>query len=139
MSRTGEARQTVFAATPEIFATGSDGRFSFPLIHEGENWLETAGFDEVRFVFTMWHPSSSRVIDLDRTYVELQGQLDSEEERWVKLAEVEPIVPAYDAGGSFDGWIVLPMFGPRSAYRMVGGGLEARARLQIRASAYFVV
>ena len=48
------------------------------------------------------------------------------------------IVPAYDAGESFDGWIVLPVLAPRSAYRISGAGLEGRARLQIRANAYFV-
>ncbi len=39
---------------------------------------------------------------------------------------------------SFDGWIVLPILGASSSFLLVGSGFEARARLQVRASAYFV-
>ncbi len=127
-----------FDATPEIFATGGDGRFSFDLRREADEWLDTAAFDEMRIVLSLWHPSAQRSIDLDRAYVELQGRFDSTEDHWTRVAEIEPIVPAYDAGQSFDGWIVLPVFGARSSLRLIGAGLEARARLQIRASAYFV-
>lgn len=133
-----DTRQVVFDPTPEIFATGADGGFSFSLVENGNEWVETAGFDESRFVLSMWHPSSTRAIDLDKAYVELQGRFDSQEEHWVKIAEIEPIVPAYDSGASFDGWIVLPVFAPNSSFRLAGAGLEARARLQIRANAYFV-
>jgi hypothetical protein len=138
MSRPIDTRQVVFDPTPEIFASSADGGFSFPLVEGGKEWVETVGFDESRFVLSMWHPSSTRTIDLDRAYVELQGRFDTQEEHWVKIAEIEPIVPAYNSGASFDGWIVLPVFAPRSSFRIIGAGLEARARLQIRASAYFV-
>lgn len=138
MTRTHEARQAIFDATPEIFATDGDGRFSFALNEAGQAWLDTGHFDEARFVLSMWHPASHRAIDLDRAYVEIQGCFDPREERWVKIAEIEPIVPAYNSGGSFDGWIVLPVLAPKSAYRIVGAGLEVRARLQIRANVYFV-
>ena len=138
MSRSNDTRQVVFDPTPEIFATGADGGFCFTLVESGKEWVETGGFDESRFVLSMWHPSSTRTIDLDRAYVELQGRFDTQEEHWVKIAEIEPIVPAYNSGASFDGWIVLPVFAPSSSFRLTGAGLEARARLQIRANAYFV-
>jgi len=48
------------------------------------------------------------------------------------------VVPPYAGGDSFDGWIVLPVLGASSAFLLVGSGFEPRARLQIRASAYFV-
>ena len=127
-----------FEPTPEIFATGGDGRFSFELRHEGTEWLDTTSYDEMRILLSLWHPSAQRSIDLDRAYVELQGRFDSTEDHWTRIAEIEPIVPAYDAGRSFDGWIVLPVFGARSSFRLAGAGLESRARLQIRSSAYFV-
>jgi hypothetical protein len=68
----------------------------------------------------------------------LQGAFDSEEEHWARLAEIEPVVPPYDPGASFDGWIVLPIFAARSSYQIVGNGFQPRARLQVRASAYLV-
>ena len=46
--------------------------------------------------------------------------------------------PTVAGGESFDGWIVLPVLGASSAFAVVGSGFEPRARLQIRASAYFV-
>ena len=48
------------------------------------------------------------------------------------------MVPPYDPGASFDGWIVLPIFAVRSSYQIVGSGFHPRARLQTRASAYLV-
>jgi hypothetical protein len=48
------------------------------------------------------------------------------------------VVPPYNSGESFDGWIVLPILGASTALRLVGAGFEPRARLQLRASAYFV-
>lgn len=131
-------KQIRFDPTPEIFATESDGGFVFNLTHGGDEWLDTAGFDEMRLVLSMWHPTPKRSIDLDRAYVELQGRFDRDEEHWTRVAEIEPIVPAYGAGASFDGWIVLPVFGVRSALRLSGAGLESRARLQIRSNAHFV-
>lgn len=132
------ARQVRFDPTPEIFATESDGGFVFNLTEQGEPWLDTAGFDEMRLVLSIWHPTPKRAIELDRAYVDLQARFDREEDRWTRVAEIEPIVPAYGAGSSFDGWIVLPVFGAQSAFRLTGAGLEGRARLQIRSNAHFV-
>jgi hypothetical protein len=130
--------QIRFEPTPEIFATDSGGRFSLVLRHDGEEQIETAAFDEIRFVFSIWHPSAQRPIDLDHAYVELGCRLDPGDEHWIKLAEIEPVVPPYNAGGTFDGWIVLPILGTTTAYELSGSGFSARARLQIRASAYLV-
>lgn len=132
------SRQVRFDRTPEIFATDSNGGFSFSLAENSDEWLDTSPFDEVRLVLSVWHPSASRAIDLDSAYMEIQGRFDPEDEHWIRLAEIEPIVPAYSADRSFDGWIVLPVLGSQSAYRIVGSGLAARARLQIRSGAYFV-
>jgi len=128
----------VFDATPEIFATDTAGSFSYPLMVKSVPFLETEKYDEVRFVFSLWHPSGQRTIDLDRAYVELRAALDPEEDHWTKIAEIEPVVPPYAGGESFDGWIVLPILAGRSAFAVVGSGFEPRARLQIRATAYFV-
>ncbi|HXO21436.1 MAG TPA: hypothetical protein VOA87_16100 [Thermoanaerobaculia bacterium] len=131
-------RSIVFDSTPEIFATDSQGSFTYPLLVAGSAYVATSAYDEVRFVFSLWHPSGQRTIDLDRAYVELRASFDSEEEHWTKIAEIEPVVPPYAGGESFDGWIVLPILGGSSAFAIVGSGFEPRARLQIRASAYFV-
>ena len=138
MNRATKPLHVVFDSTPEIFATDSAGGFVFPLLSAGRKLFDTELFDEERFVFSLWHPSGQRSIDLDRAYVELQGCFDSEEGHWVKLSEIEPVVPAYGAGDTFDGWIVLPVMADRSAFALTGGGFEPRTRLQIRASAYFV-
>jgi hypothetical protein len=132
------ALQVSFDSTPEIFATDTQGSFSYPLLVAGKSFLATGTYDEVRFVFSIWHPSGQRTIDLDRAYVELRASFDSEEDHWTKIAEIEPVVPPYAGGESFDGWIVLPILGASTAYALVGSGFEPRARLQIRASAYFV-
>ena len=131
-------RQVVFDSTPEIFATDTAGAFSFPLVVGGKAHLPTSPYDEVRFVFSVWHPSGQRTIDLDRAYVELRACFDPDDEHWTKIAEIEPVVPPYAGGESFDGWIVLPILGADSAFTLVGSGFEPRARLQVRASAYFV-
>ncbi|MGH9360870.1 MAG: hypothetical protein ACRD2T_03070 [Thermoanaerobaculia bacterium] len=131
-------RQVVFDATPEIFATDTAGAFAFPLGVAGKPYLPTSAYDEVRFVFSVWHPSGQRTIDLDRAYVELRACFDPDDEHWTKIAEIEPVVPPYAGGESFDGWIVLPILGAVSAFTLVGSGFESRARLQVRASAYFV-
>lgn len=138
MKETAASRSIAFDPTPEIFATGGDGKFLFPLTEGGSEWIDTRTYDEMRLVLSIWHPSSRRAIDLDSAYVELQGRFDGNESHWTRVAEIEPIVPAYDAGRSFDGWIVLPILGERSSFRLAGAGLENRARLQLRASAYFV-
>ena len=138
MSPATKPLQIIFDPTPEIFATDSQGSFSYPLLHSSTLHIDTAAFDEVRFVFSIWSPSSQQVIDLDRTYVELQVSLDPEEDHWTKIAEIEPVVPAYDAGERFDGWIVLPILGASSAFCLAGSGFQHRIRLQMRASAYFV-
>ena len=131
-------RHVVFDSTPEIFATDSSGTFNFPLVVGGEAFLATSSFDEARFVVSVWHPSGQRSIDLDRAYVELRAAFDPDEDHWTKIAEIEPVVPPYAGGESFDGWIVLPILGSNSAFAVVGSGFEPRARLQVRASAYFV-
>lgn len=131
-------QQLVFESTPEIFATDSAGGFSFPLLLAGHGYLDTTPFDEIRFVVSVWHPSGQRSIDLDRAYVEVQAAFDPEDEHWTKIAEIEPVVPAYSGSDTFDGWIVLPVLGSRCAFLLVGSGFDPRSRLQIRASAYLV-
>ncbi len=138
MGRDTPPRQIIFAPTPEIFATDSAGIFYYPLLDGSEPYLDTAAYDEVRFVFSLWSPSSKSTIDLDRSYAELRGSFDPNEDHWVKLAEIEPVVPPYAPGDTFDGWIVLPVLGARSAFALFGSGFEPRTRLQIRASAYLV-
>lgn len=130
--------QVVFDPTPEIFATDANGAFAFQLLHEGAPSIDTLAYDEVRFLVSLWHPATGRAIDPDRAYVELQGAFDSAEDHWARLAEIEPVVPPYDPGASFDGWIVLPVFSVHSSYLIVGSGFHSRARLQVRASAYLV-
>jgi len=112
--------------------------FHFPLLDQGQAVVETSDFDEVRFVFSLWHPSAKNTIDLDRAYAELRASFDPEEEHWIKLAEIEPVVPPYAAGDCFDGWLVLPVLSSRCQFALFGTGFESRSRLQIRASAYFV-
>ena len=138
MSPTTPSRQVIFDPPPEIFATDSAGCFTFPLLNGSQEKIQTADWDEVRFVFSLWYPSNKKSIDLDRAYVELQASLDPNEEHWVKLAEVEPVVPAYNVGDRFEGWIVLPILAEESAYSLVGRGFEQRSRIQLRTSAYFV-
>ncbi len=138
MSRDIQPRQIIFAPTPEIFATDSAGIFHYPLLDDSEPYVDTAAYDEIRFVFSLWSPSSKSTIDLDRSYAELRGSFDPGDEHWIKLAEIEPVVPPYAPGDSFDGWIVLPILGAQSAFTLFGSGFEPRTRLQIRASAYLV-
>lgn len=131
-------RHIVFDSTPEIFATDSGGSFAYTLQLEGESRLPTGQFDEARLLVSLWHPSSSRHIDLDRAYVEVKGCFDSTDEHWIRLAEIEPVVPPYNAGETFDGWVVLPVMATESAFALAGGGFQPRARLQIRGSIYLV-
>ncbi len=131
-------RQLLFDSTPEIFATDTGGSFVFPLAVAGDSYLATHSYDEIRFVFSLWHPSGQRTIDLDRAYVELRASFDPDDEHWTKLAEIEPVVPPYAGSDSFDGWIVLPVLAASCAFALAGSGFETRARVQIRASAYFV-
>ena len=100
--------------------------------------FRSAEYDEARFLFSIWHPSSRRVIDLDRAYVELRARIDTREDHWMKLAEIEPVVPAYAGGESFDGWIVLPVMARGSSFGLFGSGFEPRTRIQVRAYGYFV-
>lgn len=138
MSQPAPPMDVVFDSTPEIFATDSGGAFFFPLLVDGKALLQTRAFDELRVIVSVWHPSGQRAIDLDKAYIELRGSFDPEEEHWSRLAEIEPVVPPYGAGDSFDGWIVLPVMASASAFAIAGSGFEPRARIQIRASAYFV-
>lgn len=138
MKNPTQPHQVVFEPTPEIFATDAAGGFSYPLLAAGHPYLDTAAYDEVRFVVSVWHPSGQRSIDLDRAYVELQAAFEPDDEHWTKIAEIEPVVPAYSGSDAFDGWIVLPILGNRCAFTLVGSGFDPRSRLQIRAHAYFV-
>ncbi|MEO8196347.1 MAG: hypothetical protein ABI689_06455 [Thermoanaerobaculia bacterium] len=137
-ARESRSTQISFDATPEIFATDSAGAFAFPLTVLTQKMIDTAPYDEIRFVFSVWHPSGQKIIDLDRAYLELQGSFDPEDEHWIKLAEIEPVVAPYGAGDTFDGWIVLPVMAAKSSYALVGNGFEPRSRLQIRAIGYLV-
>ena len=120
--------QVVFDPTPEIYATDSGGSFSFPLLVGGRAEVDTAEFDEARFLFSIWHPSSRRGIDLDRAYVEPQTESPN----------LFAVMPAYAGGESFDGWIVLPVMARASAFGLYGSGFEPRTRIQVRAYGYFV-
>ncbi len=131
-------RLVKFDPSPEIFATDNSGNFHFPLIAEGETFVSTSKYDEARLLISLWYPSSRRSIDLDRSYVEVQGSFDVTEEHWIRLAEIEPVVPPYNSGSTFDGWVVLPIFATQSAFALAGGGFHPRARLQLRASVYLV-
>jgi len=126
-----------FEPPPEIFATDNHGAFQYDLRVAGERYVATTEFDEVRLIVSVQHPSPQHSIDFDRAYLELRGSLDSEEDHWNRLAEIEPVVSPYDAD-SFDGWIVLPVFAERTAFSLVGSGFHPRSRLEIRAFAYFV-
>lgn len=138
MSSTTPPRHVLFDSPPEIFATDTNGSFTFPLVVDGESSLETGLFDEARFVVSIWHPSGQRSIDLDRAYVELRASFDPEDDHWIRLAEIEPVVPPYSGGDSFDGWVVLPVMAAKTSFAVVGSGFESRARLQLRASSYLV-
>lgn len=138
MSRDSPPCRVIFDPTSEIFATDNSGAFTFPLLEDGRARFATSAYDEIRFVVSIWHPSGNRAIDLDRAYVEFQANLAANEDHWVKLAEVEPVVSPYNGSGRFDGWIILPIFSTDSAFAVVGSGFEPRARLQVRASAYLV-
>lgn len=131
-------RQVLFDRTPEIFATDSSGTFTFPLTLDSESLLSTGQYDEARLLVSLWHPGSGRHIDLDRAYVEVRCCFDAAEEHWIRLAEIEPVVPPYNPGETFDGWVVLPVMATETAFTLAGGGFQPRARLQVRASLYLV-
>ncbi|MDX1503084.1 MAG: hypothetical protein R3325_12060 [Thermoanaerobaculia bacterium] len=138
MNRETEPLQIQFDPPAEIFATDSGGRFRFPLVVKGAQRIDTRRYDEARFVVSIWYASGGLSIDLDRAYVELCCAIDPEDDHWIKLAEIEPVVPPYNSDVSFDGWIVLPVLSGSSAFALNGSGFESRARLQVRASAYLV-
>jgi hypothetical protein len=128
----------LFDHPPEIFATDSQGGFVLPLEREGKGVIDTASYDEMRAVISLWHPSEKHSIDLDRAYVELRLAFDPDDPHWVKIAELEPVVPPSNPGESFDGWIVLPVLSAKACLRLCGSGFEPRSRLQVRASLYLV-
>ena len=138
MSTRTAPQHLLFDHTPEIFASDANGGFHHELQLDGQSCFETASYDEVRFVISVWYPAQDRVIDLDRAYVEIQTRFSEEQDRWFKLAELEPVVPAYRPGETFDGWVVLPILGASSAWAIAGGGFVPRSRIQVRASAFFV-
>lgn len=131
-------RLITFDTPAEIFATDSAGGFDYHLTAEAAETIDTEGFDEMRFVFSIWHPSTEKHIDLDRAYLEIRAAFDSDKEHWTRLAEVEPVVPAYNAGDRFDGWIVLPVLATRCGFSLSGRGFQPRSRVQLRASVYLV-
>ena len=135
---TVQPRQVIFDPTPEIFATDRGGGFAYSLSLDGEQYLSTGQYDEARLLVSIWHPGKQRNIDLDRAYVEIKGCFNTTDEHWVRLAEIEPVVPPYNSGETFDGWVVLPVLASQSAFALAGGGFQPRARLQIRASIYLV-
>ena len=128
----------VFDPTPEIFATDSSGAFFLPLTVNGRGTIRTGEYDEIRFVVSVWHPSQDVHIDLDRAYLEMRTRFDPSDDHWTKLAEIEPVVPAYGSGESFDGWIVLPVLAEVSHFAIFGSGFAPRRRIQVRSSGYFV-
>ena len=83
-------------------------------------------FDEVRFVFSIWHPSGQRTIDLDRAYVELRASFDPVAAHWTKIAESEPVVPP-SGGDSFDGWRGRPIQDRTSSSAARSPSTEPRA------------
>ena len=137
MSPNAQPLHVAFTDTPEIFATDNKGAFVFPLTHEQGERMHTIRYDEMRLVVSVWHPREGKNIDLDKAYLELRANL-VEGGHWTRLAELEPVVSPYQRGDTFDGWIVLPVLSGDTALRLHGGGFQPRARLQIRASAYFV-
>lgn len=133
---TPPALHLCFDRTPEIFATDASGSFSLPLTVAGQDTFSTAGYDEIRLLLSIWYPSSRRSIDLDRTYLEVRTKIHPGDDHWMRLSEVEPVVPAYGGGDAFDGWIVLPVMALQSSYGLFGSGFEPRARIQVRASVF---
>ena len=131
-------RQVFFDPPAEIFATDGGGAFHFPLLVDGSPRVKTSPHDELRLLVSAWHPSSRRTIDLDRAYLELRVRVAPEEDHWMKLAEIEPIVPAYAEGESLDGFVVLPVMAEECRFALFGSGFEARARIQLRAYVYLV-
>ena len=131
-------REAHFDPAPEIFAADNRGFFSFPLTQGSEAYQELTGLDEIRLTLSLWHPSEKQVIDYDKAYVEIRASLNPDDEHWTRIAEVEPVVPPYNTGQRFDGWIVLPVLGLNMALQVYGGGFQPRSRIQIRSSAFFV-
>ena len=86
-----------FTATPEIFATDSNGAFVYPLTHAQGARLDTLRYDEMRFVVSVWHPREGKNIDLDKAYLELRANF-TEDGHWTRLAELEPGRVALPAG-----------------------------------------
>lgn len=131
-------REVHFESAPEIFAADNHGFFSFPLISDGEAYQNLEGFDEIRLTLSIWHPSDKHVIDYDKAYIEVRAALDPNNEHWTRIAEVEPVVPPYNSGQRFDGWIVLPVLSLNTALQVYGGGFQPRSRIQIRGNAFLV-
>ncbi len=130
--------QVDFDRTSEVFATDARGNFRLPLLAGGKARIETAKWDEYRFACSVWHPSAEKAIDLDRAYIELHASFDPKGEHWMRVSEVEPVVPPYSSDGRFDGWVLLPVLAESTALALCGAGLEPRTRVQVRCHAYFV-
>lgn len=130
-------RQLSFDPSPEIFAVDNRGHFQFPLTIEGVAAQDLRSFDELRLTVSIRHPSEKHVLDYDRAYVEVRACFDNDD-HWIRLAEIEPVVPPFDSGGQFDGWVVLPVLAESAALRINGGGFEPRSRIQVRSLALLV-
>ena len=130
-------RQLSFDPSPEIFAVDNRGYFQFPLTIDGVADQDLRTFDELRLTVSIRHPSGKHVLDYDRAYVEVRASF-GDDDHWVRLAEIEPVVPPFDSGGQFDGWVVLPVLAERAALRINGGGFEPRSRIQVRSLALLV-
>ncbi len=130
--------ELTFDPTPEIFASDNQGTFLFPLSADSNGVIESGPYDELRLAVSLWHPSEKKSIDLDRAYVELRAAFGPDPARFIKVAEIEPVVPPYQSGETYDGWIVLPVLGARTRLAIFGGGFEPRTRLQLRAHGFLV-
>lgn len=130
-------RQLAFDPSPEILAVDNKGFFQFPLTVDGSAAQDLRTFDELRLTVSICHPSDKHVLDYDRAYVEVRAAF-AEDDHWIRLAEIEPVVPPFNSGGQFDGWVVLPVLAERAALRLYGGGFAPRSRIQVRSLALLV-
>lgn len=130
-------RQLGFDPSPEILAVDNRGYFQFPLTVDGIAAQDLRTFDELRLTVSIRHASDKHVLDYDRAYVEIRACF-GDDDHWIRLAEIEPVVPPFDSGGQFDGWVVLPVLAESAALRINGGGFEPRSRIQVRSLALLV-
>jgi len=128
-----------FRCALHAHTTNSDGDLAPELLVRHYEW---AGYD-VLAISDHWvrtdQPSTPGLLVIPSAELNAIAPAREDDAHVLALGlEIEPVVPPYAGGESFDGWIVLPVLGASSAFAVVGSGFEPRARLQIRASAYFV-